>query len=163
MRMSSQIWKSSKRDRTMKTLLLGTVLASLTLLTSCSNSSSNGDGSNSEAPLTLEGKTLTGGMYVDYQEGDGWELEAKDFVFATGTVTFGAVEYDANDRETIRTITGSYVFEKTGTNVGTLQIESNWVGFNLNLTFNDSNVAAEGTMKENMGKELTAKGTFNKM
>ena len=109
MRMSSQIWESSKRDRTMKTLLLGTVLASLALLTSCSNSSSNGDGSNSEAPLTLEGKTLTGGMYVD-----------------------------------------------------TLQIESNWVGFHLNLTFNGSNVAAEGTMKENMGKELPAKGTFDK-
>ena len=162
MRMSSQIWESSKRDRTMKTLLLGTVLASLALLTSCSNSSSNGDGSNSEAPLTLEGKTLTGGMYVDYQEGDGWELEAKDFVFSTGTVTFGAVEYDANDHETTRTITGNYVFEKTGTNVGTLQIESNWVGFHLNLTFNGSNVAAEGTMKENMGKELPAKGTFDK-
>ena len=146
----------------MKTLLLGTVLASLALLTSCSNSSSNGDGSNSEAPLTLEGKTLTGGMYVDYQEGDGWELEAKDFVFSTGTVTFSAVEYDANDHETTRTITGSYAFEKTGTNVGTLQIESNWVGFHLNLTFNGSNVAAEGTMKENMGKELPAKGTFDK-
>lgn len=138
------------------------VIASLLVMTSCSNSSSNGDGNNSEAPLTLEGKTLTGGMYVDYQEGDGWELEAKDFVFSTGTVTFGAVEYDANDHETIRTITGSYVFEKTGTNTGTLQIESNWVGFNLNLTFNGSNVAAEGTMKENMGKELPAKGTLDK-
>ena len=147
----------------MKTLLLGTVLASLTLLTSCSKSSSNGDGSNSEAPLTLEGKTLTGGMYVDYQEGDGWELEAKDFVFSTGTVTFSAVEYDANDHETTRTITGSYAFEKTGTNVGTLQIESNWVGFNLHLTFNGNSVSAEGTMKENMGKELPARGTFDKM
>lgn len=101
-------------------------------------------------------------MYVDYQEGDGWELEAKDFVFSVGTVTFGAVEYDANDHETIRTITGSYVFEKTGTNVGTLQIESNWVEFNLHLTFNSNNVSAEGTMKENMGRELPAKGTFDK-
>ena len=52
--------------------------------------------------------------------------------------------------------------EKTGTHTGTLQIESNWVGFHLNLTFNGNNVAAEGTMKENMGKELPAKGTFNK-
>lgn len=147
----------------MKTLLLGTVLASLALLASCSKSSSNGDDNNSEAPLTLEGKTLTGGMYVDYQEGDGFELEAKDFVFGATTVTFGAVEYDVNDHETTRTITGNYVFEKTGTNVGTLQIESNWVGFNLNLTFNGSNVFAEGTMKENMGRELPAKGTFNKM
>ena len=84
----------------MKTLLLGTVLTSLALLTSCRKSSSNGDGNNSKAPLTLEGKTLTGGMYVDYQEGDGWELEARDFVFSTGTVTFCAVEYDANDHET---------------------------------------------------------------
>ena len=50
----------------------------------------------------------------------------------------------------------------TGTNVGTLQIESNWVGFHLNLTFNGNNVAAEGTMRENMGKELPAKGTFDK-
>lgn len=138
------------------------VISSLLVMTSCSNSSSNGDGNNSEAPLTLEGKTFTGGMYVDYQEGEGFELEAKDFVFSTGTVTFGAVEYDANDRETIRTITGSYVFEKTGTNVGTLQIESNWVGFNLHLTFNSNNVSAEGTMKENTGRELPAKGTFDK-
>ena len=146
----------------MKTLLLGIVLASLALLTSCSKSLSNGDGNSSEAPLTLEGKTLMGSIYVDYQEGDGWELEEKDFVFSTGTVTFGAVEYDADDHETTRTITGSYVFEKTGTHTGTLQIESNWVGFHLNLTFNGSNVAAEGTMKENMGKELPSKGTFDK-
>ncbi|MEI3558286.1 MAG: hypothetical protein V8Q21_03845 [Akkermansia muciniphila] len=139
------------------------VISSLLVMTSCSKSSSNGDENNSEAPLTLEGKTLTGGMYVDYQEGDGWELEAKDFVFATGTVTFGAVEYDTNDRETIRTITGSYVFEKTGTHTGTLQIESNWVGFHLNLTFNSNNVSAEGTMRENMGRELPTKGTFDKM
>ncbi|QHV65710.1 hypothetical protein DMI80_07315 [Akkermansia muciniphila] len=142
--------------------LVCVVISSLLIMTSCNKSSSNEDGNNSEAPLTLEGKTLTGGMYVDYQEGDGWELEAKDFVFSTRTVTFGAVEYDANDHETTRTITGSYVFEKTGTNVGTLQIESNWIGFHLNLTFNGGNVAAEGTMKENMGKELPAKGTFNK-
>ena len=142
--------------------LVCVVISSLLIMTSCNKSSSNEDGNNSEAPLTLEGKTLTGGMYVDYQEGDGWELEAKDFVFSTETVTFGAVEYDANDHETTRTITGSYVFEKTGTNVGILQIESNWVGFNLNLTFNGNNVAAEGTMKENMGKELPSKGTFDK-
>ena len=142
--------------------LVCVVISSLLIMTSCNKSSSNEDGNNSEAPLTLEGKTLTGGMYVDYQEGDGWELEAKDFVFSTGTVTFGAVEYDADDHETTRTITGSYVFEKTGTHTGTLQIESNWVGFHLNLTFNGSNVAAEGTMKENMGKELPSKGTFDK-
>ena len=100
-------------------------------------------------------------MYVDYQEGDGFELEAKDFVFSAGTVMFGAVEYDANDHETTSTITGSYVFDKTGTNVGTLQIESNWVVFKLNLVFNGKIVTAEGTMKENMGRELPAKGTFN--
>ena len=57
------------------------VISSLLVMTSCSKSSSNEDGNNTEAPITLEGKTLTGGMYVDYQEGDGWELEAKDFVF----------------------------------------------------------------------------------
>ena len=61
----------------MKTLLLGTVLASLALLTSCSKSSSNGDGNNSEAPETLDGTSLVGELYVDYQEGDGFELEAK--------------------------------------------------------------------------------------
>lgn len=137
------------------------VISSLLVMTSCSNSSSNGDGNNSEAPLTLESKTLTGGMYVDYQEGDGFELEAKDFVFGAGTVTFSAVEYDANDHETTRAITGSYVFEKTGTNVGTLQIESNWVGFKLNLTFHGKIVTAGGTMKESMGRELPAKGTFD--
>ena len=76
----------------MKTLLLGTVLVSLALLTSCSKSSSNGDGNNSEAPLTLEGKTLTGGMYVDYQEGDGWELEAKDFVLDMETVSIRQIK-----------------------------------------------------------------------
>lgn len=146
----------------MKTALLGIVIVSLTLLASCSKSSSSDDNNGTEAPLTLEGKTLTGGMYVDYQEGDGFELEAKDFVFSTGTVTFGAVEYDVNDRETIKTITGSYVFEKTGTNVGTLQIESNWVGFKLNLTFNGKIVSADGTMKENMGRELPAEGTFER-
>lgn len=136
-------------------------LASFVLLASCSNSSSSDDNNGTEVPLTLESKTLTGGMYVDYQEGDGFELEAKDFVFSAGTVMFGAVEYDANDHETTSTITGSYVFDKTGTNVGTLQIESNWVGFKLNLVFNGKIVTAEGTMKENMGRELPAKGTFN--
>ena len=143
----------------MQTLLLGTVLASLTLLASCSKSSSNGDGNNSEAPLTLEGKTLTGGMYVDYQEGDGLELEAKDFIFSTGTVTFGAVEYDANDHETTRTVTGNYVFEKTGEGTGKLEITAS-LGFKLNLVFNGENVIAEGTMNERYGKEFPAKGSF---
>ena len=144
----------------MKTLLLGTVLASLALLTSCSKSSSNGDGNNSEAPLTLDGKFLGGGMYVDYQDGDGFELEAKDFTFSSGVVTFGAVEYDQNDNETTRTVTGNYVFEKTGEGTGKLEITAS-LGFKLNLTFNGDIVIAEGTMNEGYGKDFPAKGSFN--
>lgn len=144
----------------MKTLLLGTVLASLALLTSCSKSSSNGDGNNSEAPLTLDGKFLGGGKYVDYQEGDGFELEAKDFTFSSGVVTFGVVEYDQNDNETTRRITGNYVFEKTGEGTGKLEITAS-LGFKLNLVFSGDNVIAEGIMNEGYGKDFPAKGSFN--
>lgn len=81
----------------MKTLLLGTVLASLALLTSCSKSSSNGDGNNSEAPETLDGTSLVGELYVDYQEGDGFELEAKDLTFSGNVVSFNTATYPGTD------------------------------------------------------------------
>lgn len=139
-------------------LKLVPVVASFALITSCSDSSSSG--SEAETPLTLDGKFLGGGMYVDYQEGDGFELEAKDFTFSGGVVTFGAVEYDQNDNERTRTVTGNYVFEKTGEGAGKLEIAAS-LSFKLNLVFNGDNVIAEGTMNEGFGKDFPAKGSFN--
>ena len=147
----------------MKTLLLGTVLASLVLLASCSKSSSNGDGNNSEAPETLDGASLVGELYVDYQEGDGFELEAKDLTFSGNVVSFNTATYPGTDTLVWENVTGTYTFEKTGINTGKLSVESNPVSYKLDMTFTNNQVQSYGIMIEsNTRLEFPAKGTFNK-
>lgn len=100
-------------------------------------------------------------MYVDYKEGEGFELEAKNLVFANGAVTFDAIEYDSNDNTTPRQVAGPYQYEKTGIQTGTLSTSTNPVSFNLNLIFSGNCVTASGTMSETYGSgDYPAKGAF---
>lgn len=147
----------------MKTLLLGTVPASSASLTSRGKSSSNGDGNNSEAPETSDGTSSVGESYVDYQEGDGFESEAKDLTFSGNAVSFNTATYPGTDTLVWENVTGTYTFEKTGINTGKLSVESNPVSYKSNMTFTDNQVQSYGiTIESNTRLEFPAKGTFNK-
>lgn len=72
-------------------------------------------------------------MYVDYQEGtDGnWKQRILFSVLELSyLVQSNMMPMTMKQPEQLQEV----MFGKTGTNAGTLQIESNWVGFNLNLT-----------------------------
>ncbi|WPX41360.1 hypothetical protein QET93_004485 [Akkermansia sp. N21116] len=145
----------------MKQILKLLPFVTLALITSCENSTSSDSHNLAEAPESLDGLTFEGEMYVDYKEGEGFELEAKNFVFANGAVTFDAIEYDSNGNTTPRQVAGPYQYEKTGTQTGTLSTSTNPVSFNLNLIFSGNNVTASGTMSETYGSGYyPAKGAF---
>lgn len=136
-------------------------IISLAFITSCQDSSSSNTDNLDEAPESLDGLTFQGEIYVDYQEGDGFELEAKDLVFANGTLTFAAIEYDINDNVVPKQVSGPYQYEKTGSQTGTLSTSTNPVSFNLNLQFSGNTVTATGIMTEIYGSaEYQAKGAF---
>lgn len=146
----------------MKQILKFIPIMSLALITSCQDSSSNNADNLDEAPESLDGLTFEGELYVDYREGEGFELEAKDLVFDNGTVTFAAIEYDQNDNIALRQVAGPYKYQKTGAQTGTLSTLTNPISFNLNLIFSGTSVTAEGTMAETYGSgDYQAKGAFN--
>lgn len=138
-----------------------TAMASLCMMASCSKSSSGG-GQGEEAPDSLEGKTFSGIMYVDYKVGYGFEEEARNYVFQAERVDFEEIEYeDVNGPHTAKPVTGKYIFEKTASRTGSLRMETDFVEYKLNLIFNGSHVTAEGTLREKMDVlNLPAKGTF---
>lgn len=137
-------------------------IISFALVTSCENSTSNDASDLKEAPESLDGLTFEGELHVDYREGEGYELEAKDLVFANGIVTFDTIEYDSNDNMVPRQVTGPYKYEKTGTQTGTLSTSTNPISFNLHLNFSGKIVTTTGTMTEIHGSsEYSSKGAFS--
>lgn len=144
-------------------VLSSAVVSPLALMTSCGNSSSSENSHFGESPVSLDGKTLIGEMYVDYKTGDGFEVEAKNYVFNTANITFDEIFTDEEGKPYIHHETGTYVYTKTGASTATLQIDTRAVHYDLNLNFTASNVQVGGIMKEKASFEQTplpAKGIF---
>lgn len=139
-------------------------MASLPLITSCGGTSEGETTLDStESPTSLDGKTFDGKAFTANNT-----LNSRDFVFTQTNVNFDRFTYRVEivdgltfvREEIITKTTGTYVYSKSGTNTGTLTIDSGVEVYDLRLIFNGDQVNASGTVKAQLGNPSSVKGNF---